>query len=178
LGEPFFQENAGDFWDIMQTRPYMRALFGLAQCLQEIGDRDEALTHYRELLRLNPNDNQGVRHLLLPLLLELDLDDQAKELMKQYKDDYALAIWAYGRALLTFRQKGDTATPRKHLQKALDVNRYVPAYLLGRKEFPPLLPPSYSPGSQEEAVVCAELLLNLWEASPGATEWLQSQVRK
>lgn len=33
----------------------MRARFGLAQCLEELGNLDEAVGHYRELLRLNPN---------------------------------------------------------------------------------------------------------------------------
>lgn len=33
--------------------------------------------HYRELLRLNANDNQGVRELLLPVLLISGRDDEA-----------------------------------------------------------------------------------------------------
>ncbi len=49
LGEKFFEEESGHFWGILQTRPYMRARFGLAQCLEELGDLDEAVHHYREL---------------------------------------------------------------------------------------------------------------------------------
>ncbi len=176
LGTQFFDEEAGHFWGILQTRPYMRARFGLAQCLEELGNLDEAVGHYRELLRLNPNDNQGVRDILLPCLLKVNADNEAAELLKQYKEDKFLAIWCYTRALLTFRQKGHTATARNHLKKAIGVNRYVPKYLLGYEEMPELLPSSYSPGSEEEAVICAELLVDVWEETEDAMEWLDECV--
>jgi len=176
LGTQFFEEEAGHFWGILQTRPYMRARFGLAQCLEESGNLDEAVKHYRELLRLNPNDNQGVRDMLLPCLLETNADNEAAELLKQYKNDEVLAIWCYTRALLTFRQKGDTATARKHLKKAIGVNKYVPKYLLGYGEMPEFLSSSYSPGSVEEAVICAERLTDVWEQTKGAIEWLDDRV--
>ena len=178
LGEKFFEEESGHFWSILQTRPYMRARFGLAECLEELGDLGEAVQHYRELLRLNPNDNQGVRHTLLPCLLEMNADDEAAELLKQYEDDEVLAIWCYARALLTFRRRGDTATARKHLRKAIDVNRYVPKYLLGYEEVPEFLPSGYSPGSEEEAIVCVLELADVWEQTEGAMEWLDERAGK
>jgi tetratricopeptide (TPR) repeat protein len=142
LGEEFFEEEAGNFWGILQTRPYMRARLGLAQCLQELGQLEEVAHHYRELLRLNPMDNQGSRHLLLKCLLEMNANDEAEQLLKKYKDDKRLAIGSYAEALLTSRQKGNTATARKHLQKALSVNKYVPQYLLGYEELPQFLLPT------------------------------------
>ena len=48
LGPTTFDEGAGHFWADVRTRPYMRARFGLARCLEDLGQRDEALTHYRE----------------------------------------------------------------------------------------------------------------------------------
>jgi len=49
----------------------MRARAALAQCLWSLGKHEEAIGHYRELLRLNPSDNQGMRYLLAASLLEL-----------------------------------------------------------------------------------------------------------
>jgi len=174
LGEEFFQKEAGNFWGILQTRPYMRARLGLAQCLEELGQLEEAAHHYRELLRLNPMDNQGARHLLLGCLLKMNADDEAEQLLKKHKDDKRLAIGSYAQSLLTFRQKGDTATAHKHLQNALSVNKYVPQYLLGRKEVPQFLPPSYSLGSEEEAIICADMMIDTWNETPGAVEWLET----
>ena len=171
LGEKLFDEEAGHFWGILQTRPYMRARLGLARCLEELDHLDEAAGHYRELLRLNPNDNQGVRDALLPCLLKMRADDEASELLKQYKDDTS-AMWCYSKALLAFRQKGDTAAARKLLKKALDVNRYVAEYLSEGREMPLFLPASYSLGSEEEAIICTTDLTDAWEQTEGALEWL------
>jgi tetratricopeptide (TPR) repeat protein len=178
LGDDFFKEESGNFWGILQTRPYMRAKFALAQCLEELGNIGEAVQHYRELLRLNPNDNQGVRHVLIRSFLEMNANDEAAKLLKKYKEDEFLAIWCYTRALLSFRQKGDTATARNHLKKALDVNGHVPKYLLGYEEMPDLLPSGYSPGSEDEAIICSEQLVDAWEDTEGAMEWLDERVDK
>jgi tetratricopeptide (TPR) repeat protein len=57
LGDEDFAEEAGNFWGILETRPYMRSLEGLASTLWVLGEREQALSHYRRLLQLNPGDN-------------------------------------------------------------------------------------------------------------------------
>jgi tetratricopeptide (TPR) repeat protein len=175
LGEDFFEEEAGSFWGILETRPYMRARLGLAHCLEEMGQLDKAAEHYREMLRLNPNDNQGVRELLLICLLRQKKDAEAEDLLKRYKNDRCMALWCYAMALLTFRQKGDTATARNRLKKAVVVNKYVPKYLLCLEEMPDIAPASYQLGSTEEAIICAVQLTDVWEDTPGANEWLEAR---
>jgi len=46
------------------------------------GRETEAIAHYGELLRLNPNDNQGVRSLLLLQLTLSHRDDEAMTLQE------------------------------------------------------------------------------------------------
>ena len=58
----------------------MRALFGLAGCLWEVGKQEEALEIFRTLLRLNPKDNQGVRYVLAARLLEKENTAALKKL--------------------------------------------------------------------------------------------------
>jgi Tetratricopeptide repeat len=41
----------------------MRARAGLAATLDALGDVEAAIGHYRDMLRLNPGDNQGIRYL-------------------------------------------------------------------------------------------------------------------
>jgi tetratricopeptide (TPR) repeat protein len=173
LGPKAFEEDAGHFWGVLKTRPYMRARLGLAMSLDESGHLAEAAGHYRELLRLNPNDNQGVRECLLPDLIELGADEEAAQLWKQYSDDDS-AIWNYARALLMFRQKGDTAVARKRLKKAIEANGHVPELLLTDEPFVSQID-EYGVGSREEAMYCAELLKDAWEATEGAVEWLEAQ---
>lgn len=50
LGPEAFEEDAGHFWGIVETRPYMRARQGLAQVLWTLGDPDAAAEHYRQML--------------------------------------------------------------------------------------------------------------------------------
>lgn len=49
LGEEAFAEDAGSFWGILETRPYMRVREGLAHCLWEMGRREEAIEHYQKV---------------------------------------------------------------------------------------------------------------------------------
>ena len=111
--------------------------------------------------------------MLLSCLLETDRNAEAGKLLKKYKNDKVFAMWNYTRALVTFRQKGNTATARKHLQKALEVNDYVLDYLLGYEELPNILPETYSPGSEEEAVLCTYKIIDTWDKTPGAMDWLE-----
>jgi tetratricopeptide (TPR) repeat protein len=132
---------------------------------------DEAADNYRELLRLNPGDNQGVRYLLLPLLIEQDADEEVSDLLEQYDEDPA-AVWLYGRALLVYREEGDAPAARRLLEEAMDANPFVPEYLLDEEE-PPGWPDSYAHGSEEEALVYRDACRGAWEMTPGALDWLE-----
>lgn len=176
LGKDAFKEDVGYFWGILETRPYMRARAGLAQCLWEAGQREEAVEHYWDMLRLNPNDNQGIRDLLMPYLIELSRDEDAEKLFKQYKED-GMAVWLYSRALLDFRKQGDSPAANKSLAAALKENKHVPAYLLGRKKLPRHLPGHYGFGDENEAVLYAHGNKAGWKATIGALEWLAARVK-
>jgi tetratricopeptide (TPR) repeat protein len=170
-----FSALTGEFWGHLQTRPYMRARLALAQILFDLGRIEEALTHYRELLRLNPNDNQGVRWLLLPVLLEHGKDEEAGALLDQFDEDIQ-ATWPYGRALWLFRREGDTERSRAVVTEAEDINPHVIAYLLNPESIPQNSAPSFTFGSKEEAASAADSLLPAFTATPGALAWLQQQA--
>ena len=171
LGPAVFDKGAGHFWSDVRTRPYMRARFGLARCLEDLGQRDEALAHYRELLRLNPSDNQGARYSFLNALLLTGRDDEAGTLLSQFRDEPS-ALWQYGWALWAFRREGDCPASRQRLRAAFRSNRHLPGYLTGDSEWTDAAPQSYAMGSREEAVVCVDELGDAWKATPGALEWL------
>ena len=175
LGPETFEQEAGHFWGQIRTRPYMRARLALAECLAELGQPDEAIAHYQALLRLNPEDNQGVRHLLLPALLVAGRDDEGAILLAAYPDE-PTAMWRYGQALWTFRREGDSPAARERLREALRANRQVPRYLSGTDEWPEALPEHYALGSEEEAVICAAELGDAWRATPGAEAWLSGRA--
>lgn len=54
-------------WGELDNRPYLRAICNKAIYLHEEGEAEEAEKLYRLLIKLNPDDNQGVRYLLAAL---------------------------------------------------------------------------------------------------------------
>jgi tetratricopeptide (TPR) repeat protein len=64
----------------------MQARAGIASTLLRLGDIDGALAHYRDMLKLNPNDNQGIRYVLAGCLLRQDNDSALKELLAAHED--------------------------------------------------------------------------------------------
>jgi tetratricopeptide (TPR) repeat protein len=175
LGKEPFEEDVGYFWGLLETRPYMRARAGLAQCLWESGRREAALEHYHDLLRLNPNDNQGLRYVLVVCLLELGRDNEVAKLLEVYPDD-AAAIWPWTSALLAFRNQGDTPDARAKLDAALQRNPHIPPFLLGKKRLPRALPNLVGFGDESEAVCYAADNLALWQATSGALAWLAEVI--
>lgn len=171
LGPQMFEENAGHFWGIIETRPYMRARAGLAGCLHAMGEREQAAAHYQDMLRLNPGDNQGIRYILANLLLEIGDTDGLNTLFKQY-DDEASAAWLYTRALATFRREGPSPAATRQLKEALAQNRFVPSYLLGEKQLPRRLPEYMGFGDEDEAVHYAVDGLSTWGRDQQALAWL------
>jgi tetratricopeptide (TPR) repeat protein len=174
LGSELFQQAAGRFWGLIETRPYMRGLEGLAVTLLELDRFAEAVELFQEMLRLNPNDNQGVRDSLVHVLIALDRDAEAEELLNEYQEDRS-ALLAYPRALLRFRREGDSLETRRYLKRALQANRFVPALLLGSPR-PAHDAPMYAPGSQEEAAVYLRDSHGSWEKTSAALDWLKKHA--
>lgn len=175
LGEDFFRENKGIFWDILETRPYMRAKNGLAMCLRKLGDKKGAIDQLQELLELCEDDNLGVRYELLPMLAAEGRLAQAEKIAHVYQEDDT-AHMLYGMALLAFAQSGPDGKADGQLAKAVAANKEAIKYLAGKKKMPKNLPDAYSLGSKEEAVVIAWSQLDSWQAVPGACDWLAGKI--
>ncbi|MCJ1439195.1 hypothetical protein MMC27_008586 [Xylographa pallens] len=80
-----FEEHAGHFWGIHETRPYMRARYGLVEALLQIKTYaavEAADSHIMDILRLCRTDNMGVRDVLPALDLRLGRDQQCYDFCK------------------------------------------------------------------------------------------------
>ncbi|MGO9959809.1 MAG: hypothetical protein ACLP50_28185, partial [Solirubrobacteraceae bacterium] len=174
VGRRVFVEDAGDFWLIFETRPYMRARAALAATLWRLERREEAVEHQRELLRLNPRDNQGLRYRQANWLLALELYDELEELFAAYAGEGNAPGFSYTRALAAFARRGAGAQARALLGEALALNPHIPAYLTGRKKLPVKHPAYTVFGEESEAVDYAGGAGELWGSVPGALAWLDS----
>lgn len=176
LGAQCFEENKGHFWGILETRPYMRARQQLADLLLDAGRVTEAISQFEALLELNPNDNQGVRDILLGCYLVGDDLDGARHLLRAYEEDVS-AVFNWGRTLERVLS-GDFKGAEHALKHARNHNRFVELYLTGKKKLPRAMPDSYSFGSEEEALICIESMGEAWAAHPEGLIWLLMQVEE
>jgi tetratricopeptide (TPR) repeat protein len=164
----------GHVWLALETRPYMRALDVLAQLEWAMGDRQAAIARGWEMLRLNPNDNQGMRYVQLERLMQAGSVADIERLLSLYPDDGS-AAWQFGQALHLFRSRGPHADANAALAAAKRSNPHVVPYLLGERE-PAIEPPAYIGfGDETEAAAYAFDALWLWLDTDGALEWLESR---
>jgi hypothetical protein len=171
LGPEIFAEEAGHFWGITQTRPFMRALEGYSRTLWLLGDREASVAHQQELLRLNPGDNQGVRYSLVHCLLELERFDELSRLFSRYPDEIS-ADMLYARALAVFLQERASPRANRRRLQALQANPHVPPYLLGETRLPRQLPDSYGLGDENEAILYVAQYGAAWLQREEALLWL------
>ena len=171
LGEKFMKKNKGHFWGLIETRPYMRAKAGVADCLYAKNRMNAAVEVYREMIELNPNDNQGVRYLLSTILLgKIDLSDY-ESFIKKYEGEDS-AVWLYNNALYHFKKMGKSAKSDTELMKAYKFNPYVMEFMLGLKELPKEMPQFIGRGDENEAAAYIVDAIHTWGKTNGALDWM------
>ncbi|MDI6872364.1 MAG: SEC-C metal-binding domain-containing protein [Bacillota bacterium] len=171
LGPEAWSEELDHWWGDIARRPYLRARARLASVLWRLGRWEEAAGHLRELLRLNPRDNQGLRFRLFNWLVFLGEPETVQQLLDAYPEEGASA-WLYTRALWTFRQGGPSVEATRQLKLAWEKNRHVPALLLGLIPLPKSPPEIFLPGGEDEAVLYVLDARQAWRQVEGALPWL------
>ena len=174
LGERFFAENAGHFWGVIETRPYMRAKQHLGELLAEAGDLDAAIAVFERMLELNTTDNQGMRYPLLGLYLTVSRLEGVRDVMSRYREEKVMGSFAWARVLERWLA-GELDEAKAALQRARRVNPFVEPYASGARAIPPVTPEFYRPGDDSEAQVCACEFASAWRRHSGFRQWLRAQ---
>lgn len=82
-----FQEYSGQFWTVLETRPYMRVHYAYFDMLISCGMMRQAISEGQRLLELCENDNLGVRYQMMHLYVFMEDEMHALALHKQF-DSY------------------------------------------------------------------------------------------
>lgn len=130
LAEPEIKNlRRGAFWGTFESRPYMRALQGMGLTLWKQGRLEEAKDIFLKMLKLNVNDNQGVRYLIGPIYHQMGNLDKAVNWYAQNLDDPD-NLYNYGLALI---QQNELEAAAKTLISAIFENPYIIPVLLKDK---------------------------------------------
>lgn len=170
IGEQNFKEMQGHFWGFHQTRPFMRAKAGYAECLYLTGKIEESINQYAEMIELNPNDNQGVRYQYATMLINYNRFSEYEKLKELYKDEVS-ALWLFTYAIYLFKREGKSSKSNKALLNAHESNNNVISFLVGEKEIPDRMPESYGWGDENEAIIYLREAGKLWIETENALKW-------
>lgn len=123
----FFRDYMGEFWGVIETRPYMRLRYLYLDTLTQCGMIHEAIKEAEELLRLCENDNLGVRYHLMHLFAHFEDEESALALHKQY-DDYEECQMLLPLAILYYK-KMDFDTSLQYLRRLAKINKDTKKFL-------------------------------------------------
>jgi tetratricopeptide (TPR) repeat protein len=114
-------------WGNLDNRPYLRAHANLALLFRKQARWGEAVKIHGQMLRWNPNDNQGVRYLLGEEHLRLGDHKKALAAYKKGEED---ATTQFGMGLVLLMLGRDEEANRALLH-GMAANRYVAPMLVG-----------------------------------------------
>ncbi|WP_223788549.1 tetratricopeptide repeat protein [Marinicella meishanensis] len=178
-GKGFFEDNTGVFWLNHGTRPFMRALAGLADCHSYFEEYQASIDIYQRMLKLNSDDNLGVRYPLSSLYLRMNQLDEFSLLIDRYEDD-AMTAFLFNRALYCFMKGGRTNEADHLLAQAHQQNHHVIQFLLFKKDPPDenYIENDYVIlGSEEEAISYVMENMDLWHRSQEVIAWLEDFIK-
>ncbi len=82
----FSEEYIGEFWGVLEARPYLRMRNEYTIILKEYGMLRQAACEGEDMIRLNTGDNLGIRFILMHIYAALEDSASAEALLQKYSD--------------------------------------------------------------------------------------------
>ncbi len=157
--------QSGDLkWYNIEHRDYMRGLLAMAVLSEEAGNLPEAIQGYRDLVKMNPNDNQGVRYPLMSALMKDNDYPGAQEIVDQYHSEDGTAMMDFAAALCALNREGNTEDVRAMFGGV--ANPYLSDVIRQarhRGKGPEVQGTHYALGSPDEALVIVDTFPMCWK---------------
>lgn len=165
-------------WGWLENRPFLRAYNGLALDVMQRGQTGEALAIWQDLLDLNPNDNQGVRSLVVHGFFARRRPVEVLAVCDRYPDEGMPAL-LFGRvlALLMLGRKREAAAA---LVEAGNHRPLVAKELMKKTHHAPrdLYPGCVTMGGADEAFYYWREAGEYWKRTPGALAFVRKTLGK
>ena len=160
-------------WLFEENRTALRLLWQYIERIREDSNRAERFE--RLYLRLNPNDNHGIRAPMVNRLLADGRDADALAIAERYPDDMHAEL-PYGRVLALYRlgRLDEAAAALEDAKRDLPL---VPDYLLRKRvETPEMNEFGVQLGGEDQAWLYREDMREVWMATDGMRHWLAREA--
>ncbi|WP_455539457.1 tetratricopeptide repeat protein [Terrisporobacter sp.] len=170
ITEKILEENIGRLWTVKDARAFMKCKKDLAKIYKENGYIDLSINEYKDLLKLDLEDNLNVKYELVPIYIAEKRYEDLYDLIEKYSVRESL-FDLYLKALYYFL-KGDNINFKRFIKKALNANLYVAQYMLFIK-----VDMGLNNISKEEFIGMkfAEQMMRSWGQSRQAMNWLVNE---
>ncbi len=174
LGAFYFKKNRRHFWGLLETRPYMRAMFELGRALCNQERFGEAADVFGKMLDLNENDNQGARYEAVGCFLAAGRLDEAQALVDEFEDEEA-PLFLLANALLAVIA-GDSQAGKEYMYAAFRKNYYLMQMFVGILNPADFLDGDDSPGSEGEAATVFSSICPCFITRPSLLDWVTDET--
>ncbi len=162
-------------WGFVDNRPFLLLLGEYATLVEVIDGPQKAISHYQELLALNPNDNQGIREILATAYVKTNRLEELLELDKQYPDDMMAGLKVG--ALLALYKLGRLDEARSRIPEMKERFLHVLQEILKTDHpQPELIPGRIKVGGDDEAWFYWQHQGTFWMATPGARDFIREAI--
>lgn len=161
-------------WVILENRPFLRTYHAWGLLLLENESVDDALAVFKAILAMNPNDNQGIRALLIDCYFRLAKPARVLAVCNRFPHDIMEEV-LYGRPLALFQLQQEHES-RVALLKALEIIPLVAMELVKKTHRrPKRLDPRYvTHGGRDQAYFYWKQYGRYWQQTTGALEFVAS----
>ena len=157
-------------WIILENRPFLRAYHSWGLKHLNCADIQTASSIFQTILAMNPNDNQGIRSLLVDCYFRLNKPNKVLQVCKQFRDD-TMAEILYGRPLALL-QSGQRDGAIRSLYQAIEFLPNVAKELIKTRHPVPkeVQPDSVTMGGKDQAYYYWQQQGEHWKNTSNAIE--------
>lgn len=83
----FKDDNISYFYGIIETRPYIRLLYAIANEYYKMGCLKKAISLFENIIYLNKSDNLGCRHSLMAIFAQLEDEEKMNQILENYPEN-------------------------------------------------------------------------------------------
>ena len=176
IGKDNIYKYKKDFLKEDFTRTYYSSKYRLGNLLWEIGEGNEAINVFLDLINIYPEDSTLIRLTLMSWMIIKERFKELKELFGNYKNDF-LAGAKYSKALYYFIRKEEDKALR-NLRIANSNNPYIMEYLLKIKKVNMKEIEFNKLGSEGEAINYLRFGEEAWNSFENSKKWLKEVRNK